>query len=502
MNNQVEDRSVRYSSFANILARIRDLQVWIVGDIMLDEYVVGTVDRVSPEAPVPVVRVCGVEYRLGGAANVARQVAALGAHASLAGVLGEDSPGGQILTLCEAVGLDTRAVLRLAGRHSTRKVRVLGRNHQMLRLDWEDAVPCPATAAGGMIEQLRKGPPPDIIILSDYAKGVLTRHAIDSILAYARLSGIRIVVDPKRRDFAEYRGASVITPNLSELQIATGQVFDPDNIDSIAESARALAETAGVDAIVVTLGERGMAVAPVNEPHLAIPAAARHTVSDTTGAGDTAVATLASCLAAGATLEEAAYIANAAAAVAVSLVGTVAVEPRMIHEVLRGESEQKVFCPDELAAKANDWRTAGRRIVFTNGCFDLLHAGHLSLLHDSAKCGDILVVAINSDASVRRLKGNGRPIVPEDERAAFLAALACVDAVAIFDEDTPLEILRAIRPDVLVKGKDYRIEEVVGRDLVEGYGGRVTLIPLLPEKSTTALLDRIVSARRNSIRPG
>ena len=279
-------------------------------------------------------------------------------------------------------------------------------------------------------------------------------------------------------------------------------MFDPDNIDSIAQAARALAKTAGVDAIVVTLGNRGMAVASVKEPHLAIPVAARRPVSDTTGAGDTAVATLASCLAAGATLEEAAYIANAAAAVAVSRVGTVAVEPRMICDVLSGESEQKMLCREDLAEKTNAWHAAGRRIVFTNGCFDLLHAGHLSLLRDSAKCGDILVVAINSDASVRRLKGNGRPITPEAERAALLAALACVDAVAIFDEDTPLEILRTIRPDVLVKGNDYRLEEVVGRDLVEGYGGRVTLIPLLPEKSTTALIDRIVSARRCSIRPG
>jgi D-beta-D-heptose 7-phosphate kinase / D-beta-D-heptose 1-phosphate adenosyltransferase len=502
MNDEARDKSMQRSALADILGRIRDLEVWIVGDIMLDEYVVGTVDRVSPEAPVPIVRVCNVEYRLGGAANVARQVAALGAHTSLAGVLGQDTHGGQILTLCEEAGLDTRAVLQLADRHSTRKVRVLGQNRQMLRLDWEDIVPCPAAATDSMIGRLNEGRPPDIIILSDYAKGVLTKHTIDSILARARSSGIRIVVDPKRRDFSEYRGASVITPNLGELQTATGQVFDPDNFDSIAQAARTLAETAGVGAIVVTLGDRGMAVASVSGPQLAIPVAARRPVSDTTGAGDTVVATLASCLAAGATLEEAAHVANAAAAVSVSRVGTVAVEPRMIREILTGESEQKMFCQEDLAAKANDWRAAGRRIVFTNGCFDLLHAGHLSLLHDSAKCGDILVVAINSDASVRRLKGYGRPIVPEGERAALLAALACVDAVAIFDENTPLEILCAIRPDVLVKGQDYRLEEVVGRDLVEGYGGRVTLIPLLPEKSTTALLDRIVSARRSSIRSG
>lgn len=488
-------RARQHAAFTDILARIRDLEVWIIGDIMLDEYVAGTVDRVSPEAPVPVVRVSGVEYRLGGAANVARQVAALGAHASLAGVLGEDIAGEQISKLCGEARLDTRAVLRLAGRHSTRKVRVLGRSHQMLRLDWEDVGSCPEAGADRMIEQLRDGPPPDIIILSDYAKGVLTQRMIEKILALAQSSGIRVVVDPKRRDFADYRGASVVTPNLGELQVATQHAFDPERIDSIAEAARGLARSAGIDAIVVTLGDRGMVLAPANQAHVAIPAAAHRPVSDTTGAGDTAVATLASCLAAGATLEDATHIANAAAAVAVSLVGTVAVEPRMIQTVLSGEAEQKVLSREDLAAKAAGWRSAGRRIVVTNGCFDLLHAGHLSLLNDAAQCGDVLVVAINSDASVRRLKGNGRPIIAQDERAALLAALACVDAVTIFDEDTPLEVLRVIRPDVLVKGQDYRLENVIGRELVEADGGRVVLIPLLPAKSTSALIARIVTDR-------
>jgi D-beta-D-heptose 7-phosphate kinase/D-beta-D-heptose 1-phosphate adenosyltransferase len=280
------------------------------------------------------------------------------------------------------------------------------------------------------------------------------------------------------------------------LQLAaSGQTLDPNNVDSIAEVARALAASAGVDAIVVTLGDRGMLLASGKEPYLAIPAAARRPVSDTTGAGDTAVATLASCLAAGATLEDATYIANAAAAVAVSLVGTVAVDPRMIQAVLSGEGEQKVFSREDLATKVYEWRAAGRRIVVTNGCFDLLHAGHVSLLHQAAQCGDILVVAINSDASVRQLKGSGRPIMAESERAALLSALACVNAVTIFEEDTPLEVLRVIRPDILVKGQDYRLQDVVGRELVEGCGGRVVLMPLLPAKSTTALIAQIVTDR-------
>jgi D-beta-D-heptose 7-phosphate kinase/D-beta-D-heptose 1-phosphate adenosyltransferase len=484
---------MRSAAYADILARMRGLEVWIIGDIMLDEYVAGAVERISPEGPVPVVRVSSVEYRLGGAANVARQVAALGAHASLAGLLGDDLPGAQISSLCREAALDTRAVLRLADRHSTRKLRVLGRNHQMLRLDWEDMTACPEDLAGDMLERLRQGPAPDIIILSDYAKGVLTRQTIGQIVAFAKSTGARVVVDPKRRDFSDYRGAAVITPNLGELQIAAGRAFDPADIDAIAQAARELAGTCGVEAIVVTLGDRGMVVAAQGRPDVAIPVAARRQVSDTTGAGDTAVATLAACLAAGASLEDAAHVANAAAAVAVGRVGAVAVEPRMIQAVLDGESEPKVFTRDELAARIGQWRAAGRRIVFTNGCFDLLHAGHLSLLRDSAQCGDVLVVAINSDESVRRLKGNGRPIMAQGERAALLAALACVDAVTIFDEDTPLEALQAVRPDVLVKGQDYRIEQVVGRDFVEEYGGRVVLIPLVPAKSTTALINRIVT---------
>jgi D-beta-D-heptose 7-phosphate kinase/D-beta-D-heptose 1-phosphate adenosyltransferase len=497
MNDPSRDRHAWRASLVNLLGRMRDREIWVVGDIMLDEYVVGTAERISPEAPVPVLKVDEVQSRLGGAANVARQITALGAHATLAGVLGEDPPGEQILSMCAGDGIDTRAVLRLADRRSTRKVRVLGRDHQMLRIDWEDATACPEAAAYEIMERLAGGRRPDVIVLSDYAKGVLTQQVIQGVLAYARSSGIRVIVDPKQRDFTRYRGASIITPNLSELRVAAVQAFDPGDINSIAQTARVLGSAAEIDAMVVTLGERGMVVVPMDGPYLAIPAEDRHLVSDTTGAGDTAIATLAVCLAADATLEEAAHIANAAASVAVSRVGAVAVDLHSIHEVLDHHGNRKIFLKGDLEARTNDWRKSGRRTVFTNGCFDLLHAGHLSLLHDAARCGDILIVAINSDASVRRLKGATRPIMPEHERAALLAALTCVDAVIVFDEDTPLEVLQAIRPDVLVKGQDYRLENVVGRELVEGYGGRVVLLPLVPEKSTTALIDRIVTNRQS-----
>lgn len=490
MNDQAW--GIDQSRLSSILNRAHDLAVWVVGDIMLDEYAIGDVERISPEAPVPVVRVCNVEYRLGGAANVARQVAALGARVSLAGLVGQDFAGSRIFKLCEASGIDARAIRQLVDGQTSRKLRALARNQQLVRLDWEDATPCPLTEALSMIEHLKAGDTPDVIILSDYAKGLLTPELVDGIAEAAAAADARVVVDPKRRDLRTYRGASIMTPNLHELEIAAVRRFDPDDTESIAASAQLLALNAGVEALVVTRGERGMIVVPAREPYLSIPARGR-ALFDTTGAGDTVVAVIATSLAAGATLVEAAQIANAAAGIAVSRVGTVSVLPGEIIEVLSGESTHKVLGLDELTALAGRWRAAGKRIVFTNGCFDLLHAGHLSLLHRAAQCGDVLILAVNSDASVQRLKGPERPLVPERERAAMLAALTCVDAVTLFEEDTPLEILQAIRPDVLVKGQDYQIEQVVGRDLVEAAGGRVVLVPLLPEKSTTALIERIVN---------
>ena len=475
-----------------ILARARDLAVWVIGDIMLDEYAVGSVDRISPEAPVPVLRVAQLEGRLGGAANVARQVAVLGAHVSLAGLIGNDPAGEQVLRLCSTPGIDTRAVCRLEERQTSRKLRALARNQQLVRLDWEDVGPCPAAQAHGMLERLRAGRAPDVIILSDYAKGLLTREFLGAISEAATQTGTRVIVDPKRRDLGAYPRGSVMTPNLHELEVAAGTPFDPEDAASIATAAQSLAAQAGAAALVVTRGARGMLVVPAHGPCQPIPSRGR-ALFDATGAGDTVVAVLATALAAGATLVEAAHIANAAAGIVVGKIGTVSAEPAEIVEFMSGRSSHKVLGRAALAAQVREWRDAGKRIVVTNGCFDLLHAGHLSLLHQAAQYGDVLVLAVNSDASVQRIKGPTRPLVPEHERAAMLASLACVDAVTLFDEDTPLELLQAIRPDVLVKGQDYKVEQVVGRDLVESSGGRVVLVPLVPDKSTTALIERIAT---------
>lgn len=492
MKNSVADTAL--ASLVHILDRYTGLKVWVIGDLMLDEYLSGNVERISPEAPVPVVRMREVELRLGGAANVARQIATLGAHVTLAGVAGSDQAGDRLIALCEAANIDTHGVLRLSDRRTTRKLRILGHSQQLLRLDWEDAGPCAAHVCEDMVSRLKKCAQPDVIVLSDYAKGVLTSATIGAVMQARSSRAVPVLVDPKHRDFTRYRGATVITPNLHELGVASGRNLSAENLGDVAAVAREVAVTAEVESLVVTLGESGMLVVPAHGDETVIPAN-RRAVYDVTGAGDTAIAVLATSIAAQASIVAAAQIANAAAGLAVGQVGTTTVDRVSIRESLTNASVGKIVNRADLASKAASWRMAGKRIVFTNGCFDLLHAGHLSSLHEAAVLGDVLVVAINSDASVRRLKGSQRPFVPEAERCALLAALTCVDAVTVFDEDTPLETLRCVRPQVLVKGQDYRKDDVVGRHEVEADGGRVVLVPLLPEKSTTALLERMGVAR-------
>jgi D-beta-D-heptose 7-phosphate kinase/D-beta-D-heptose 1-phosphate adenosyltransferase len=475
---------------AAVVGRFQGCRVWVAGDVMLDEYVIGEVARISPEAPVPVVRVKDRLSRLGGAGNVARQIVTLGGTVSLCGVIGRDTSGDAVLATCRESSIDTTALERLEGRHTTHKIRVLGARQQLLRLDWEETGSCPPEVTAPLVAALRAGGRPDAIVLSDYAKGFLTPQTVADLLEAGREHGVPVLVDPKSRDFTVYRGAAVLTPNLRELEAASGRSLDPASEEAIASAARGVMETSEVAAVLVTLGERGMLVVPRGGKHVAVPAH-RRDVFDVTGAGDTVIAVLALGVAVGESLEDAARIANAAAGIAVGQVGAVAVPAAEIVAALNGRSTGKILSRRGLVARVEEWRLQGRRVVFTNGCFDLLHSGHLSLLRQAAEFGDALVLAVNSDGSVRRLKGEGRPLVPQDERATLLAALDCVDAVFIFDEDTPEEIIREVRPDVLVKGQDYRIDQVVGREIVEAAGGRVELVPLLPDRSTSSLIDRI-----------
>lgn len=473
-----------------VLDRVHDFSAWVVGDVMLDEYAVGDVERISPEAPVPILRIGHHEARLGGAANVAQQMAVLGIRVRLAGLIGRDLAGDQLLKLCAAAGVDTRAVRRVDGRQTTRKLRALASNQQLVRLDFEDTAPCPPADAGWILRLLQAGRAPDVIVLSDYAKGVLTDELVDALARVAAAAGTPVVADPKRRDFRGYPRGSVLTPNLRELEVATGMPLGVTDTSAIVTAAQRLVTVTGATALVIKRGRLGMLLVRADAPPVDIPARGR-VLFDATGAGDTVIAVLAATLTAGARLDVAARIANVAAGIAVGKVGTVSVHAAEILDGLTGWRTHKILDRTELVAQAQRWRIAGKRIVVTNGCFDLLHAGHLALLHEAAGYGEALIVAINSDASVRRLKGPTRPVVPAHERAAMLAALACVDAVTIFDEDTPLSVLRAILPDVLVKGQDYQLQQVVGRELVEARGGRVVLVPLVPEHSTTALVEKI-----------
>lgn len=493
MNGPME-RS-RRARLLEIIEKCRGREVWIVGDLMLDEYLHGVVQRISPEAPVPVVQASELKYRLGGAANVAKQVVALGGRAVLGGVIGDDAAGRRLLAECTSIGVDTRGICQDSSRRTTRKLRVLGHGQQLVRLDWEDAAPCRPSTIAELLQRIRLGPTPDAVILSDYAKGVLTDEAIATFTRLGRDIGCPVLVDPKRTNFTAYRGATLLTPNLGELSRAVRQQLDPDDHQTIAKATRPLIETAELDGMIVTLSERGMLYVGSDSTINHIPAVPR-AVADVTGAGDTAMAVLATTLSANASIEEAMTIANTAAGLAVAEIGAVAIGPDQISMALGDMSGGKLVERQTLAARAAAWRAEGKRIVFTNGCFDLLHAGHLSLLHTAAGLGDVLVLAINSDASVRRLKGPERPFVPEHDRATLLAGLSCVDAVTIFDEDTPLETLRAVRPHVLAKGQDYRPAQVVGRELVEADGGRVSLVPLLESCSTSALIERVRSGAR------
>jgi D-beta-D-heptose 7-phosphate kinase / D-beta-D-heptose 1-phosphate adenosyltransferase len=474
----------------DLFLHLSERTVWVLGDVMLDEYLIGSVERISPEGPVPVLRVEDRELRPGGAANVARQVAALGARVVLGGVVGTDGAGEELLNLCKLYGVDARGVVAMRDRPTTRKTRALSKGHQLMRVDWEMTRPVGDDTAQQLLARLECAAAPDLIVISDYAKGVVDKQLMTRLGSMQETAGCRILVDPKQRDFDVYRGARILTPNLTELSHATRRTLDPEHVGDIASEARKVAKQHAFDAIVVTLGERGLLVVPSEGTHEHVPAV-RRMVFDVTGAGDTVIGVLAAALAVGSDLAVGARLANTAAGVAVGEVGTVAVTAEQIDEALRASSALKILDRAALANRVISWRAAGKRIVFTNGCFDLLHAGHLALLRAAAEQGDVLVLAINSDTSIRRLKGPGRPLVSEAERAALLAALECVDAVTIFAEDTPLETLSVVHPHVLVKGADYRADQVVGRDLVERDGGQVVLVPLEGSWSTSGLVERI-----------
>lgn len=466
------------------MPRFDQAPVLVVGDVMLDRYWHGGTSRISPEAPVPVVKVDQIEDRPGGAANVALNIAALGAPASLVGVTGADEAADSLANSLKAAGVVAR-FQRIAHQPTIVKLRVMSRHQQLLRIDFEEPFATDGLALSEEVDSLLEGV--KVLVLSDYGKGALKNHQV--LIQAARARGIPVLADPKGKDFSIYRGASVITPNLSEFEAIVGHCSDESEL--VAKGAQLMHELE-LGALLVTRGEHGMTLLRPEHAALHLPARARE-VFDVTGAGDTVISTLAAALAAGEELPNAVGLANLAASIVVGKLGTAAISaPELRRAIQREEgSERGVLGLEQLLLAVDDARAHSEKIVFTNGCFDILHAGHVTYLEQARAQGDRLIVAINDDASVSRLKGPGRPINSVDRRMAVLAGLGAVDWVISFAEGTPENLLEHIKPDVLVKGGDYSVDQVVGADIVSAYGGEVKVLGLVENSSTTAIVEKI-----------
>ena len=480
--------------FDKHLGALAEQTVLVVGDLMLDEFVYGEVSRISPEAPTPVIAVKRTELMIGGAGNVARNLVALGARCIFVGVVGDDDSGGELKKeLAKIPRIETHLVTD-AGRVTTRKVRFVSEHHSahMLRADWEPASPIDAKAEDALIAHAVKVMPSvGAVVLSDYAKGALTLRVIRAVIDAANKLKKPVVVDPKGRDYSVYKGATLITPNRQELADATHSPAQTD--EQVAAAAAELGRTLGTKAVLVTRSEDGMTL--VGEGAAVHVLAYPVRVRDVSGAGDTVVAVLAAMLAMQSDFESAMRAANAAAAVVVGKRGTATLSvaelrARILPAATLAPEEKIVFDWALLDEHLTEWKRQGLRVGFTNGCFDLLHPGHVKLLAGARAACDRLVVGLNGDASVTRLKGVGRPVQPAQARAEVLAALEAVDLVVVFDEDTPEKLIARVRPTVLVKGGDYKREDVVGHAIVEAAGGQVILIDIVPGHSTSDMVAR------------
>ena len=470
-----------------LLERVRDLKAACVGDLMLDRYVYGEVSRISPEAPIPVLRTRRTTAMPGGVGNVARNVAALGGLARLGAVAGDDAAGQELRELIAAEDRVADFVSRPAGATTIVKTRFVAAGQQLLRLDEEEA--------GVEIRDSDAFAEASVILLSDYAKGVVSDGLITAALKTAHETGAAVIVDPKGRDFARYGAVDVIKPNASELAGATGLPVETDVEVETALAALLAATTA--KAIIVTRAGKGMSLMRRGGPVRHFPGRARE-VFDVSGAGDTVLASLGLALGAGASLETAVQFAILASGVVVGKAGTAVVTPAELIEAELSQhavaAQAKVTPLDELAAEVEAWRRQGLKVGFTNGCFDILHRGHVAYLAQARSWCDRLVVALNTDASVRRLKGEGRPVNDLDSRAVVIGGLASVDRVTSFDDPTPIALIERLRPDVLIKGSDYTREGVVGGDLVESWGGVVRLADFKDGFSTTRTIEKMTGS--------
>ncbi|MGA1342187.1 MAG: D-glycero-beta-D-manno-heptose 1-phosphate adenylyltransferase [Hyphomonas sp.] len=474
-----------------IIEKAQNRRVLCVGDIMLDRFVYGVVSRISPEAPVPVLRQTRTASMPGGAANVARNLASLGLEAVIIGAVGPDEAGAELSALLNAsAGISARLVT-LQSRPTTLKTRLVSGGQQLLRLDAEEIGPPDAASEQALITAINElAPTASAILLSDYAKGLLTGAVIAAVLAAARRQSIPVIADPKGADFKRYGAVDILKPNASELGLALGL---PTSTTADVETALAAARTAlPARSVVVTRAAQGMSYISAGEATRHVSGKARD-VFDVSGAGDTSLAALAAAIIAGATLEEAVSVAILASGIAVGKSGTATVSAGELldaSEVTAQVRKAGLLSVGSMVGQIERWREAGLSIGFTNGVFDILHPGHIRLLEEARSQCDRLIVGLNSDASVRRLKGPERPVNDVSARSQVLCGLAAVDGVVVFEEDTPLNLITALRPDVLVKGGDYSRATIIGADFVEACGGEVIIVPLVPGQSTTSIIAR------------
>lgn len=463
-------------------------RVTVVGDVMLDRYWYGSSSRISPEAPVPVVNVDRYENRAGGAANVALNLSAFGISCDIVGIIGKDESGESLKQLLAEKNIDVRFI-ESEDLPTITKLRILSRHQQLLRVDFEKGYD--KVDQGSIMATLRKCMRDTrVVICSDYGKGALS--SVQTMIQDCRRKNIIVLVDPKGTDFSRYRGATLLTPNMSEFEAVVGKVTDNEDLE---HKALNLIKEHQLDALLVTRSEDGMSLIVPGKAPLHIPTCARE-VYDVTGAGDTVIATLAACLASGCDLPDACAVANRAAGIVVGKLGTSTVTPRELHEDVYGAGEDAckhcgVLTEDELVEEVAFLKQKGKRVVMTNGCFDILHKGHVDYLQKARALGDALIVAVNSDESVQALKGPTRPIVPLENRMDVLAALSCVDMVVPFSEQTPQRLIARVLPDILVKGGDYKVEQIAGHKEVLANGGSVKILNFVDNCSTTGIVNKI-----------
>lgn len=480
----------------NAIENFKNKKILVIGDILLDIYSFGKVERISPEAPVQIFEVLNEEKRLGGAGNVLNNLLELGINANICSVVGENEFGFTVRKILQEKNIETSSIFFTKKDRYSYKNRLISvdYNHQVLRIDREtkDEID---TASENMIIEFVVGKIKefDAIIISDYLKGLVTESLLEKVIKICAKNKVPLIIDPKGKDYRKYKNATIITPNKKEAEIASGILINDS--ESLKKAGIKLLEELNLEALLITLGKDGMAFF-TQKDFFSIPAKAKE-VYDVSGAGDTVIATLTAGIVAGLDWKDAVELSNIAAGIVVGKLGTQPVtKEELLNELdLDRINNKKIVDIDELLVHLKKVKEGNKKVVFTNGCFDLLHVGHVDLLTKAKKLGDILIVGLNSDNSVKRLKGENRPIINQQQRATLLAALNAVDYVVIFEEDTPLELIKKIKPDFLVKGKDYKKEEVVGKEIVESYGGKVELIDLLKGISTTTIVEKISKNR-------